>query len=78
MNNLKARLLSSIELYGKCDIYGLLNLYPGFTKRQILRQLFTLRNEGWIKINKHRVIEVFVHITLMYLGQRSNCILNHI
>lgn len=57
MNNLKSMLLSSVELHGKCDIYGLLNLYPMFTKRQIFRELFNLRNEGWIKINKHRVID---------------------
>lgn len=57
MNNLKSRLLSSIELHGKFDIYGLLNLYPGFTKRQVLRELYNLKNEGWIKINKRRVID---------------------
>jgi len=57
MSKLKERLLSSIELHGKCDIHGLLNLYPGFSKFTILRNLFILRNEGWIKINKQRTID---------------------
>ncbi len=57
MDNLKKRLLSSVELHGKVDIYGLLSLYPSFTKRQIIRQLFVLRDEGWIKINKTRMID---------------------
>ena len=57
MVKLKKQLLASIEVHGKCDIYGLLNLYPHETKWRILRALFTLRNEGWIRINKTQVID---------------------
>jgi len=57
MNKLKDRLLSSIELHGKTDIHGLMLMYPGFTWRQVYRQLFVLRNEGWIYISKNRTID---------------------
>lgn len=57
MSNLKERLLASVEVHGKCDIYGLLNLYPTESKRSILKVLFTLRNEGWIVISKTRMID---------------------
>ncbi len=57
MSKLKERLLSSIEIHDKCDIYGILNLYPNERKFTILRNLFILRNEGWVKINKFRVID---------------------
>jgi len=57
MNKLKERLLSSIELHGKTDIHGLMLMYPDFTWRQVYRQLFVLRNEGWIFISKNRTID---------------------
>lgn len=57
MNNLKKRLLSSIELHGKCDIHGLLQIYPEFNLFTILRNLFILQNEGWIKVRKTRTID---------------------
>lgn len=56
MNNLKNRLLSSIEYHGKCDIHGLLNLYPRHAKFTVIRVLFILQSEGWIIIRKYRVI----------------------
>lgn len=56
MSNLKERLLSSIELHGKMDIHGLMQMYPHFTWRQVYRQLFALRNDGWIFISKNRTI----------------------
>lgn len=57
MSKLKERLLSSIEIHGKSDIYGILNLYPNERKFTVLRNLFMLQNEGWIKVNKFRVID---------------------
>lgn len=57
MNNLNKRLLSSIENHGKCDILGILKLFPEFKQFTILRGLFELRNDGWVKVNKFRTIE---------------------
>jgi len=53
--DIKNRLLASIEIHGKCDISGILNLYPTFSKFTVLRNLFTLKNEGWIYIRKTRI-----------------------
>ena len=57
MSKLKERLLSSIEIHGKSDIYGILILYPNERKFTILRNLFMLRNDGWLIIRKHRTID---------------------
>lgn len=57
MNKLKDRLLSSIEVHGKMDICGVFSLYPNDRKFTILRNLFRLRNDGWIKVSKHRTID---------------------
>lgn len=54
---LKNRLLASIDIHGKVDIHGVLNLYPHERKFTILRNLLVLRNEGWIKVRKHRTID---------------------
>ena len=57
MSKLKQRLLSSVENHGKCDIYGILKLYPRERKFTIIRNLFLLRNDGWVIISKYRVID---------------------
>lgn len=56
MKNLKNRLLSSVEIHGKIDIYGVFILFPDFKKFTIYRLLFELQNEGWLKIRKTRSI----------------------
>jgi len=57
MNKLKDRLLSSIEVHGKVDIAGLLQLYPNDKKFTIIRNLFVLQSEGWIFVRKFRTID---------------------
>lgn len=54
---LKNRLLVSIEVHRKMDICGVFTLYPHERKFTILRNLFVLRNEGWIKVRKTRIID---------------------
>lgn len=53
---LKQRLLASISLHEKVDIIGLYKIFPHENRIQILRNLFTLQTEGWVKIRKHRTI----------------------
>lgn len=54
---LKQRLLASISLHRKVDILGLYKTFPHESKIQILRNLFILQNEGWVKIRKYRTID---------------------
>ena len=56
MKTLKKRLLSSVEVHGKVDIYGIFILFPDFKKFTVYRRLFELQGEGWIKIRKTRSI----------------------
>jgi hypothetical protein len=60
MEALKKRLLSTIELHGKCDIHGLQLMYKDVSKITVIKGLFHLKNEGWIKLNKTRTIDGIV------------------
>lgn len=57
MNDLKTRLLASIEAHGKSDITGVYGLYPHEKKISILRALILLKLEGWVYLRKTQMID---------------------
>ena len=59
MKNLKNRLLASIEIHKFCEIEGLYKTFANEKKFSILRCLFMLQSEGWVRIRKKRVTQGF-------------------
>jgi hypothetical protein len=51
---LKEQLLASIENHGTCDLSGIYALYPHYRKTTILRALFQLQAEGWVRLKRFR------------------------
>lgn len=59
MQDLKNRLLASIDYHKRIDIEGLYKAFAHEKKFSILRGLFILQNEGWVRIRKKRVLQGF-------------------
>lgn len=57
MEDLKKRLLASVEAHGKSDVTGIYNLYPHERKFSILRSLIELKHEGWVILRKTQMID---------------------
>lgn len=57
MQDLKMRLLASVENHGKMNVDGVYKLYPHETKKNIDHALGELDAEGWVCLRQTQVVD---------------------